>query len=84
MLKKDKDRLLTRAAQKHTCVFATSYRAATVRERSPRRLFQHPASAVKQMVRALHHRELLRLHDYESYLLCHSRRQIGIGMDRKS
>jgi hypothetical protein len=32
MLKKGKDRLLTRAAQKHTCAFATSYRAATVRE----------------------------------------------------
>jgi hypothetical protein len=30
---KGQDRLLTRAAQKHTCVFATSYRAATVRER---------------------------------------------------
>jgi hypothetical protein len=43
LLKKGKDRLLTRAAQKLTCVFATSYRAATVRERSPRRLFQHPA-----------------------------------------
>jgi hypothetical protein len=64
MLKKGKDRLLTRAAQKHACVatscraatvretraaqkhacvFATSYRAATVRERPPRRLFQHPA-----------------------------------------
>jgi Cu/Ag efflux protein CusF len=44
MLKKGKDRLLTRAAQKHTCVFATRYRAATVKERSPRRLFQHPVS----------------------------------------
>jgi hypothetical protein len=32
MLKKGKDRSLTRAAQKHTRVFATSYRAATVRE----------------------------------------------------
>jgi uncharacterized protein DUF4352 len=43
LLKKAKDRLLTRAAQKHTCVFETNYRAGTVRERSPRRLFQHPA-----------------------------------------
>jgi hypothetical protein len=30
MLKKGKGRSVTRAAQKHTFVFATSYRAATV------------------------------------------------------
>jgi hypothetical protein len=30
LLKSAKDRLLTRAAQKHTCVFAKSYRATTV------------------------------------------------------
>jgi hypothetical protein len=45
LLKRGKDRLLTRADQKRTCVLATSYRAVTVRERSQRRLFQRPVSS---------------------------------------
>ena len=44
MLKKSSNRLLTRAAQKRDSVLPGSYRAATVRERSPASLFQHPAS----------------------------------------
>jgi len=37
MLKKAKNRLLTRAAQNRDCVFAAVYRAATVRESVPKR-----------------------------------------------
>jgi hypothetical protein len=54
MLTKGKDRLLTCAAQKHTCAFAGSYRAATVREPSPRRLFQHPAGSSEQNPQVSH------------------------------
>jgi len=43
--RKAENRLLTRAAQKRDYVIADTYRAATVRERSPARLFQHPARA---------------------------------------
>ena len=35
LLKKARNRLLARAAQKCGCVFARTYRAATVRERGP-------------------------------------------------
>jgi len=43
MLKKAKIRLLTRAAQNEDSLFAGAYRAATVRESVPQRLFQQPA-----------------------------------------
>ena len=43
MLKKVANRLLTRAAQNCAHLFAATYRAATVRERSRRTLFQKPA-----------------------------------------
>ena len=39
MLKKAKKRLLTRAAQNRNYVFASSYRAATVRESVPKAFF---------------------------------------------
>ncbi len=42
MLKKAKIRLLTRAAQNRSSVFARVYRAATVRESVPNGLFQQP------------------------------------------
>jgi hypothetical protein len=45
MLKKAKNRLLTRAAQNRDCVFAGAYRAATVRESVADGLFQQPAKA---------------------------------------
>jgi hypothetical protein len=44
--KKAKNRLLTRAAQKRACVFAASYRAATVRERFRNGVFQQPAKTI--------------------------------------
>jgi hypothetical protein len=42
MLKKAKNRLLTRAAQDRECVFAGVYRAATVRKSVTDGLFQQP------------------------------------------
>jgi len=43
MLKRQKTRLLTRAAQIRGCVFAGAYRAATMREPVSKSAFQHSA-----------------------------------------
>ena len=72
MLKKAKNRLLTRAAQNRECVFADVYRAATVRESVADGIFQQPAKSATGVSERVQHYAIGQLH----FSATHARRSV--------